>query len=138
MAKRTKEAGESDPRFVFVPSTRSQAYLSSEKMARQVAQVNPLFFVNGLCLSHGRESVRPLFFDKKDMMTAWVKARRANPQMEAMPNYSVLEMTNVLDVLERNPSEYRDFGFVPWSESLDYVKKIRSGGTKVHLHHKAS
>mmetsp|Transcript_1099 Transcript_1099/g.2804 ORF Transcript_1099/g.2804 Transcript_1099/m.2804 type:complete len:321 (-) Transcript_1099:979-1941(-) len=86
----------------------------------------PIFSIPGLSIIKGKEKISPMFFTKEDLEITWVKIRSKNPDFEREPEIIEGDLISLIFYMTEGKGSINqrlNFGFVPPSESLDFVKK---------------
>ncbi|CAN0409322.1 unnamed protein product [Pylaiella littoralis] len=84
----------------------------------------PVFYAEGLEIKRDGGMVKPLFMDPADLVAAWNKAVKTNPEMPATPTVKVLNLPDVMVAMELT-EEFNQFGFFASTESAEYIRTGR-------------
>lgn len=107
-----------------IPKARSLGV----KLPRAAASVDvPLFYAEGLQVKKDGGLVKPLFMDVGDLLDAWKKAAKRNPNMPAEPPVQVFSLPEVLIQMEVS-DDFQDFGFFGSSTTAKEINKYRVKG----------
>ena len=116
-------------RFQLIPDEKQYDHainLAKVRGSQNFPPNIPVFSIPGLSILKGKEKISPIFFTKEDLETAWEKIRNKNPDFERNPEIIEGDLISLVFYLTEgkgNINQRLNFGFVPSSESLAFVKK---------------
>jgi len=116
-------------RFQFIPDQKQLDYainLSKMQGLNQSQPSIPIFTIPGLNIVKGKEKISPMFFAKEDLETTWQILRSNNPDFERQPEIIEGDFIKLIFYMKNNSgfiNSLLNFGFVPSSESISFVKK---------------
>jgi hypothetical protein len=119
-------------RFHFVPSKteiKNAINITKKNEFNENLPLIPIFTIEGLTICRGKENISPMFFSKEDCVKAWLKILKNDPSLPKYPEIIGGDFMKLI-LFMRLDEEYKikiqdifNFGFVPSSKSLDFIKK---------------
>ncbi|KAG5188144.1 Tic22-like protein [Tribonema minus] len=103
------------------PREKMELYRVQDKQGAAV----PVFYAGGLTIVKEGVKVKPVFFDVKELLDAWFKAAKTDPNMPRVPDIQVYNLPELLLLMESDPTKHTDFGFVPAGSSVEAIKEVR-------------
>mmetsp|Transcript_10445 Transcript_10445/g.20539 ORF Transcript_10445/g.20539 Transcript_10445/m.20539 type:complete len:322 (+) Transcript_10445:36-1001(+) len=116
-------------RFQLIPDQKQFDHamtLTKLKGSQNLHPNIPVFSIPGLNIIKGNEKISPVFFTIEDLELTWDKIRVKHPDLEREPEIIEGDLITLIFYMTEgraNVNEYLNFGFVPSSESLAFVKK---------------
>mmetsp|Transcript_45444 Transcript_45444/g.113931 ORF Transcript_45444/g.113931 Transcript_45444/m.113931 type:complete len:321 (-) Transcript_45444:949-1911(-) len=116
-------------RFQLIPDEKQFDHalnLTKIRGTQQSPPNIPIFSIPGLSIIKGKEKISPMFFTKEDLEITWDKIRRKNPDFEREPEIIEGDLISLIFYMTEGKGSINkrlNFGFVPPSESLAFVKK---------------
>mmetsp|Transcript_35127 Transcript_35127/g.82290 ORF Transcript_35127/g.82290 Transcript_35127/m.82290 type:complete len:250 (-) Transcript_35127:3019-3768(-) len=116
-------------RFQLIPDEKQLDHalnLTKIRGSQQSPPNIPIFSIPGLSIIKGKEKISPMFFTKEDLEITWDKIRSINPDFEREPEIIEGDLISLIFYMTEGKgtiNQRLNFGFVPPSESLAFVKK---------------
>jgi hypothetical protein len=129
-------------RFHFVPSKseiKNANNLSKKSDFDENIPLIPVFTIEGLTINRNKENISPMFFSKDDCKKAWDKILKNDPSLPTYPDIikgDFLKLIFFMRLDEGYKVKIQDifnFGFVPSSKSLDFIKKENKSETSSRM-----